>query len=198
MEVILLEAINKLGNLGDTVKVKAGYARNYLLPQKKAVRVTPESIAEVENRLAQLVKEEKERKDVAVARAEASVKSLTFIKRVIDEQGRLFGSVSVTEIIDKAAEAGTEILRSEIDLVSGPIKTVGTHKISVKVHPEVVYDMEIIVEEGDMESTISEMIEQDESSDEAGAGDESNDGSAVESDENTETHTENSTDSKSD
>ena len=81
MEVVLLEAVIKLGQLGDTVNVKAGYARNYLIPQRKAVRATPDAIAEVEQQRTQLVKEEKKRLDVARARAENAVKSLTFVKR---------------------------------------------------------------------------------------------------------------------
>ena len=203
MEVILLEAINKLGNLGDTVKVKPGYARNYLLPQKKAVRVTAESIAEVENRRAQLVKEEKERLDVAVARAESSIKSLTFVKRVIDDQGRLFGSVSVSEIIDKAEQEGTEILRSEVDLISGPIKTVGTHQITVKVHPEVAFNMDIIVEKGDMESSMSDLIndeaaqnEQDATADESTAAE--TETSAESTEEQSHSQTEEVTENKTD
>ena len=167
MQVVLLEAVAKLGSLGDTVNVKAGYARNYLIPQKKAIRATPEAIAEVEHRRNQLIKEGKERLDVASARAETAVKSLTIVKRVIDEEGRLFGSVSITEIIDEAEKQGTELLRSEVDLPGGPIKTTGIHTVSVKVHPEVSFDLEVIVTQGEMESTIEELI--DESTNDEGA-----------------------------
>jgi large subunit ribosomal protein L9 len=161
MEVVLLEAVIKLGQLGDTVNVKAGYARNYLIPQRKAVRATPDAIAEVEQQRTQLVKEEKKRLDVARARAEYAVKSLTFVKRVIDDEGRLFGSVSVSEIIERAAESGTELLRSEIDMPSGSIKNTGEHTITVKVHPEVSFDVSITVVAGDQEVPVEELIEED-------------------------------------
>ena len=161
MEVVLLEVVNKLGQLGDTVNVKAGYARNYLIPQRKAVRATPDAIAEVEQQRTQLVKEEKKRLDVAHARAENAVKSLTFVKRVIDDEGRLFGSVSVSEIIERAAESGTELLRSEIDMPSGSIKNTGEHIIIVKVHPEVSFDVSITVVAGDQEVSVEELIEED-------------------------------------
>jgi large subunit ribosomal protein L9 len=161
MEVVLLEAVIKLGQLGDTVNVKAGYARNYLIPQRKAVRATPDAIAEVEQQRTQLVKEEKKRLDVARARAEYAVKSLTFVKRVIDDEGRLFGSVSVSEIIERAAESGTELLRSEIDMPSGSIKSTGEHSITVKVHPEVNFDVSITVVAGDQEVSVEELIEED-------------------------------------
>ena len=169
MEVILLEAVQKLGQLGDTVQVKNGYARNYLIPQKKAVRATPEAIARVEERRAQLLKEEKERLDVAQARADTAVKQLHLVKRVIDDTGRLFGSVSTTEIIDKAAEAGTEILRSEIDMPGGPIKETGDHEITVKVHPEVSFNITISVAAGDQETSVEDLVNQDLAADESAA-----------------------------
>ena len=166
MKVILLEAVQKLGQLGDTVTVKPGYARNYLIPQKKAVRATEAALAEVEERRAKLVKEEKERRDVAQARADSAVKSLTIAKRVIDESGRLFGSVSTTDIIEKAAEFGTEILRSEIDMPSGLIKETGEHLVNVRVHPEVSFDLTLVVTEDSMEQSLDELIDESEDSDE--------------------------------
>ena len=175
MEVVLLEAVNKLGQLGDTVNVKAGYARNYLIPQRKAVRATPDAIAEVEQQRTQLVKEEKKRLDVARARAETAEKSLTFVKRVIDDEGRLFGSVSISEIIERAAESGTELLRSEIDMPSGSIKNTGEHTITVKVHPEVSFDVSITVVAGDQEVSVEEMIEEDVQSENSELADSSSD-----------------------
>lgn len=166
MEVILLEEVHKLGQLGDTVQVKSGYARNYLIPQKKAVRATAEALAKVRERRAQLIQEEKERLDVAQARADSSVRTLHIAKRVIDETGRLFGSVSTTEIIDKAAEYGTEILKSEIDMTGGPIKETGEHVVNIKVHPQVSFDMTIVVEADTLEPSVEELIDQSEASDE--------------------------------
>ncbi|MDE0308852.1 MAG: 50S ribosomal protein L9 [Acidiferrobacterales bacterium] len=188
MEVILLEAVQKLGQLGDTVQVKPGYARNYLIPQKKAVKATAEALAKVEKRRAQLIKEEKDRLDVAQARADSAVKTLRISKHVVDETGRLFGSVSTMEIIDKAAEAGTEILKSEIDMPGGSIKQVGEHVINIKVHPEVNFDMTIIVEADSLEPSMEELLDdgQDESaSDESPNAEESEDADETPSEEAT-------------
>ncbi len=165
MEVILLEAVQKLGQLGDTVQVKSGYARNYLIPQKKAVKATAEALARVEERRAQLVREEKERLDVSQARADAAVKTLRISKHVVDETGRLFGSVSTTEIIDKAAEAGTEILRSEINMPGGSIKETGEHVINVRVHPEVSFDINLVVEADSLEQSVDALLEEAQDSD---------------------------------
>ena len=156
MEVILLEKITNLGDLGDSVIVRPGYARNYLIPQRKAVRATPEAIEEVNRRRVELAKEEKERLDVATARAEVAVKELEFVRNTIDEEGRLFGSVSVKDIVDAAQEAGTEIFRSEIDILEGAIKTTGIHRIQVRTHPEVTYEIEITVKSS--EETLSEEL----------------------------------------
>ena len=158
MEVILLEPINRLGELGDTVQVKAGFARNFLIPQRKAVRATLEAKEEVEKRRSQLVTEEKERLDVAKARADAAIKILTFAMNVIDEEGRLFGSVSTSEIVDQAAADGTEILRSEVDMPDGPIKNTGEYVVNVKLHPEVNYELNVIVTAGEQGSSIEEMM----------------------------------------
>lgn len=189
MEVILLEAVQKLGQLGDTVQVKPGYARNYLIPQKKAVKATAEALAKVEERRAQLVKEEKERLDVAQARADAAVKTLRISKHVVDETGRLFGSVSTTEIIDKAAEAGTEILRSEINMPGGSIKETGEHIINVRVHPEVSFDINLIVEADSLEPSVDALLEEAQDSD---------DSDGTQAPEESETKDENSTEETAD
>ncbi len=145
MKVILLESVTKLGELGDAVEVKPGYARNFLIPQRKAVRATSEAIAAVESRRAELVKEEKERLDVAKARAQNAVKSLTLSRRVIDEEGRLFGSVTANDIVESANEHDTEILRSEILMPEGNIKNTGDYVIPVTVHPEVSFEVTVSV-----------------------------------------------------
>ena len=158
MEIILLEKITNLGDLGDSVIVRPGYARNYLIPQRKAVLATPEAIEEVNRRRVELAKEEKERLDVAKARAEVAVKELEFVRNTIDDEGRLFGSVSVKDIVDAAQEAGTEISRSEIDILEGAIKTTGVHRIQVRTHPEVTYEIEVTVKSS--EETLSEELTQ--------------------------------------
>ncbi len=158
MKVILLESVAKLGQIGDAVEVKPGYARNYLIPQKMAVRSTPEAIAAVESRRAELLKEEKHRFDVATARAEAAVKELTTSRRVIDEEGRLFGSVTANEIVELAAEQGTEILRSEIIMPDNNIKNTGEFVIPVNVHPEVSFEIKVTVVADNLVPSVDEAL----------------------------------------
>ncbi len=145
MKVILLESIANLGELGETVEVRPGYARNCLIPQRKAVRETPEAVTAVENRRQLLLKEEKERLDVAKARAETAVKELTMRRRVIDEEGRLFGSVTANDIVQAAQEHETELLRSEILMPEGNIKNIGEYDVTVVVNPEVRFDIKVSV-----------------------------------------------------
>ena len=161
MEVILLESVTNLGELGDAVTVKAGYARNYLLPTKKAVLATPEAIEEVNKRREELLKEEKHRLDVAKARAEKAVKELTFARNVIDSDGRLFGSISVTDIVEGAAEVGMELARSEVDMPDGVIKSTGEHRVVIHTHPEVSFDINVIVTASG-EDIVEQLIPQEE------------------------------------
>ena len=158
MKVILLESVGKLGQIGDAVEVKSGYARNYLIPQKMAVRSTPEAVAAVESRRAELLKEEKHRFDVAAARAEAAVKELTTSRRVIDEEGRLFGSVTANEIVELAAEQGTEILRSEIIMPDNNIKNTGEFVVPVNVHPEVTFEIKVTVVADNLVPSVDEAL----------------------------------------
>ncbi len=159
MKVILLESIAKLGQLGDSVEVKAGYARNFLIPQQKAVRVTAEALAAVESRRAELVKEEKERLDVAKARADTAIRQLTIQRRVIDDEGRLFGSVSIGDIVDAAAEQGTEILRSEVDMPDGNIKNTGEYQVHVNIHPEISFEIDVAVVADDLVPSLAETMD---------------------------------------
>ena len=123
-----------------------------------AVRSTPEAIAAVESRRAELLKEEKHRLDVAAARAEAAVKELTTSRRVIDEEGRLFGSVTANEIVDLAAEQGTEILRSEIIMPDNNIKNTGEFVIPVNVHPEVSFEIKVTVVADNLVPSVDEAL----------------------------------------
>ncbi len=177
MKVILLEAIAKLGELGDAVEVKPGYARNYLIPQRKAVRATAEAMLAVENRRAQLIKEEKERLDVAKARAESAVKALTIPRRVIDEEGRLFGSVAANDIVQAAEELNTEILRSEILMPEGNIKNTGEFTIPVVVHPEVRFEINVTVVADDQVQSLEQVMDEAEA-----AGDEASESETENSD----------------
>ncbi len=145
MQVVLLKTIDTLGEFGETVEVKKGYARNFLIPQQLAVRATTEAKAKIEKHRQLLVLEEKGRLDVAKARAESAVKKLTFVRKVIDAQERLFGSVTETDVMQRAAEVGTELLRSEITMPSEAIKTTGNFAAAVSFHPDVSFDIELIV-----------------------------------------------------
>ncbi len=137
MQVILLEEIQNLGDLGDEVRVKPGYARNFLIPQGKAMRATAAARAEIEARRAELETIAAQSLAAAQARAQTLDGATLQITRKVGEEGKLFGSVSPTDIEDAATEAGLELAKSEIHLAEGPLKTVGDHEIPVSLHPEV-------------------------------------------------------------
>lgn len=145
MEVILLEKIANLGALGDRVTVKAGYGRNYLIPQAKAVAATADNIEAFESRRAELEKEAAQILSAAEARATAvAVLELT-ISANAGEEGKLFGSVGARDIAQAAADAGVELDRSEIRLPDGPVREVGEYAIEVGLHPEVETSLKVIV-----------------------------------------------------
>lgn len=136
MEVILLERIEKLGQMGDVVKVKAGHARNYLLPQKKALRATSENKAFFESQRKQLEAENLEAKKEAESVA-AKLDGLTFLLiRQAGDAGQLYGSVNVRDLATAITEAGVTVGRGQVHL-DRPIKSIGMHDISVQLHPEV-------------------------------------------------------------
>ena len=157
MKVILLEKIGKLGQLGDAVDVKPGYARNYLIPQKKALYATDEAIQEIEQRRAELIKEEKDRLDVAQARADSAVKSLTIARNVVNDEGKLFGSVTASDIVAAAEAAGTEFIRSEIQMPDGNIKNTGEYQVQVALHPEVCIDISVSVTAGSLTDSVEDI-----------------------------------------
>jgi large subunit ribosomal protein L9 len=137
MEVILLQKISNLGDIGDRVKVKPGFGRNYLLPGGKATLATPENIAKFESRRAEL--EAQAAKELASARERAVALEgfkLSLTARAGSE-GKLFGSISTTDIAEACQKAGHKIERSEVRLPGGPIRTVGEHLISLHLHSDV-------------------------------------------------------------
>lgn len=137
MEVILLEKVRNLGGLGDEVKVKPGYARNYLIPYGKAVPATAENRTKFETRRAELEKLQRDSLESAQRRA-GRLRGLTVqIARKVSEEGKLFGSVTVRDICGAALAAGFELERSEVHLPSGPIKEVGDHEVAISLHPEI-------------------------------------------------------------
>jgi large subunit ribosomal protein L9 len=137
MQVILLERVRNLGALGEEVNVRPGYARNYLIPQGKAVMATVRSRTEFEARRAELEKAAADSLASARARATALDGATIQLVRRAGEEGKLFGSVSPGDIAEAAEAAGFEVSRAEIDLGEGPIKTVGDHEVEVALHPEV-------------------------------------------------------------
>ncbi|MBW7569571.1 MULTISPECIES: 50S ribosomal protein L9 [Succinivibrio] len=138
MEVILLDKIGRLGGLGDKVKVRNGYARNYLLPLKKAVLATKENLAKFEAERAQyeakIAAELKAAQDRAAKLAE--VATLEIAAQAGDE-GKLFGSVGTRDIAEAATEAGVEVHKSEVRLPDGVLRSVGQYDIEIQLHPDV-------------------------------------------------------------
>lgn len=137
MEVILLEKIRNLGDIGNKVNVKAGFARNYLLPQKMAVTATPNNISKFEERRAELEKEAADSLAVAKSRAEALGKLTINISMRASEEGKLFGSVGTHEIVNAIKELGVEVDKKEIILPQGPIHQLGAFEINLQLHTDV-------------------------------------------------------------
>jgi len=136
MQVILLERVGKLGQMGDVVTVRDGHARNYLLPQGKALRATKENIARFESERAQIEARNLELRKEAEAVAE-KLDGQTFVAiRQSSDTGQLYGSVSTRDIANLVSEAGTSIGRSQV-LLDRPIKTLGLHQVRIQLHPEV-------------------------------------------------------------
>ena len=140
MQVILLERVAKLGQMGDVVNVKPGYARNYLLPQGKALRASDDNIKSFEHRKAELEAQNLEtRKDAQAIAAKLDDESYVVIRQASDG-GALYGSVSPRDVAELLAEAGVTIDKRQI-VIATPIKTLGLHKALINLHPEV--DVEI-------------------------------------------------------
>ncbi len=136
MEVILLERVEKLGQMGDVVTVKDGFARNFLLPQKKALRATANNKAAYEADKARLEAENLERRNEAEAVAAKMTDVKVIMIRAAGESGQLYGSVSSRDISDAVTEAGVSINRSQV-ILDRAIKTLGLHDVVVRLHPEV-------------------------------------------------------------
>ena len=136
VDLILLERVEKLGQMGQIVKVKPGYARNYLLPQKKAMRATKENMTYFETQRAQLEANNLQRKSEAEEIAERMEGLAVVVIRQAGESGQLYGSVAARDIAEAVTEAGYTVNRSQI-VLDRPIKTLGLHPIRVMLHPEV-------------------------------------------------------------
>lgn len=144
MQVVLLERVEKLGQMGDVVTVKDGYARNFLLPKKKALRATSANLELFKARRAQLEATNLERRKDAEAVAEKMEGARVVILRQAGESDHLYGSVSPRDIAEALKEAGFTVERSQVDL-DRPIKTTGRHEIRVFLHPEVAVTVAVVV-----------------------------------------------------
>jgi len=147
MQVILLEKVANLGDLGDQVKVRAGYGRNYLIPQKKAVAATKVNIEMFEARRAELEKSAAETLAAAQARAGQihAVGTIT-LARNAGEEGKLFGSVGPGDIAEALTEAGVEVEKREVIMPEGPIHMIGEFVVQVRTHTDVMQDITVVVQ----------------------------------------------------
>ena len=143
MNVILLDNVENLGSVGDLVKVKPGYGRNYLLPQGKAALATPENMKEIEARRAEFEKAAREELAAAKTRAKSLEGVEVVVPANVGPEGKLFGSVGPIDIAAAFEAIQIEVERSEIRMPEGPIQEVGEYQIGVHLHPEV--DTEITV-----------------------------------------------------
>jgi large subunit ribosomal protein L9 len=145
MQVILLEKVGNLGGLGDVVKVKDGFGRNFLIPQGKAKRATEANKAEFAARRAELEKQQAAILAVAQARGEKLAGFVVTITQKAGVDGRLFGSVTNGDIAEALVAAGHEVAKASIRLPNGPLKTIGDHSVSVALHHDVVVDITVTV-----------------------------------------------------
>jgi large subunit ribosomal protein L9 len=137
MEVILLESVQKLGELGDKVTVKSGYGRNFLIPQKKAVPATAENLQQFEERRADLEAAAGDKLSIAKNRAKKVDELSITITTKAGEEGKLFGSITVRDVAEACEAAGVKLEKSEVRLPEGPIRELGEFEINIHLHPEV-------------------------------------------------------------
>lgn len=145
MQIILMEKVVNLGQLGDVVKVKDGYARNFLIPQGKAKRATDTNIAAFEARRAELEAAEAARLGAAQAQAAAMAEIIVTVQQKAGVDGKLFGSVTSADIADALGKAGHLVEKMNVRLPEGPLKTLGEHAVSVALHQDVVVEVKLVV-----------------------------------------------------
>lgn len=146
MDVILLEKVQNLGNLGDKVSVRPGYGRNYLIPQGKAASATPGNLAKFEARRAELEKTAAENLAAAQAREQAlrALSSVAIMSKAGDE-GKLFGSVGTADIAEALAKAGVKVEKHEIRMPNGPLRTLGEHEVAIHLHTDINVAVKIVI-----------------------------------------------------
>jgi len=145
MQVILLEKVVNVGNLGDVVKVKDGYARNFLIPQKMARRATSSAVAEFEVKRAELEKAAAEKLAASQAQGEKLNGMTITIAQKAGVDGRLFGSVTNFDIAEALSKQGFAVEKAQVRMPTGPLKTTGEHPVAVALHTDVVVDVTVAV-----------------------------------------------------
>ena len=165
MEIILLERIEKLGGMGDIVGVKDGYARNFLLPRKKALRATPENMARFERERESLEQLNSDRRDAASSAATRLEGESIILIRQASDTLQLYGSVSARDIAEAMAERGAEVRRQQVRL-DRPIKSLGVHDVRIALHPEVTVTVKVNVarspEEAEIQARGGTILDEDE------------------------------------
>lgn len=141
MKIILLDKIQRLGEIGDIVEVNSGYARNFLIPQKKAAFASDKNVKEVEAKKDELAAASEDMLIKAQARSKDIEGSECEIKVPVTEEGALYGSVGTREISEAFTNNDIQIDKSEVQLPDGPIKEIGNHNIMISVHPEVAIEV---------------------------------------------------------
>ena len=145
MEVILLQKVANLGNIGDRVKVRSGFGRNYLLPQGKATLATPDNIARFEARRAELERLAREHLSSAEERAVALKDFKLTIQAKAGTEGKLFGSIGTSDVAEACSRAGFKVERSEVRLPSGPLRSLGEHAVSLHLHADVDVPLHVTI-----------------------------------------------------
>lgn len=144
MEVILLDKVGKLGKIGDKVNVKAGYGRNFLIPQGKAVFATAENLSAFEARRAELEAAAAEQRSAAEARGQQlAALAIIVIASNAGDEGKLFGSIGTRDIADAITAAGVEVCKSEVKLPEGALRETGEYEIDIQLHSEVTQPIKL-------------------------------------------------------
>ena len=152
MDVILLEKIGGLGELGDNVTVRSGYGRNYLLPKGKAVMATAENLEKVNSKRLELEKEQNQAVEVAKERAEAIQNLSVVIFARVGEENKLYGSVGTQDIAGAFEDAGVKVEKKEILLPNGAIRESGVHQIDIRLHADVMFKIRLTISEEESSS----------------------------------------------
>ena len=152
MDVILLEKIGGLGELGDKVIVRSGYGRNFLLPTGKAVIANAENLEKVESRRIELEKGQKEVLEAAQGKAEALAPIELNISARVGEENKLYGSVGTQEIAEAIVKAGVAVEKKEILLPNGALREAGTHEVDVRLHPDITVKINLTISPEDSSS----------------------------------------------